>query len=315
MIDTPVHCCYIPQTLRDRGILLPGSCMTDLGNTRRTGAGAAILLGAAMLLLCSVAAHSQDTPAALAEKLKDLTSQLRMQREQQARERRLTESRREILLEEIETLRKQEAQLTAKRDALEETSEELEKSLEELDTKAEALDQTRIEAEKLLGEKTAALVNHVVSGLPIDIEGRRDTVQNMSAGLETPADEMKLLWHLYVQEYRRASEIELTSPSPEGGEPSKAAPPTAALTHTIELEGGAMLRGRVLRIGCIGAVFLSDEGNIAAMLVRTEKGCAWRRLSERADIDELRRAFEIASGRRAPEIVNIPLQPGAGGGR
>jgi hypothetical protein len=179
----------------------------------------------------------------------------------------------------------------------------------------------RIEAEKLVGRTAAALENYIDSGLPLDARARKDTVRDLLTGDDEPAQQLKLLWQLYVQEYRRAGEIELTSPptltggGPEhAGEESPAfrqeltGPPAAGPTPAVELEDGSRLQGRVLRIGAVGAVFLSDSANTAAVLLRTSKGYVWRRVGTHGELAQLRRAFKIAAGRRAPHIVNIPLQ-------
>ncbi len=253
-------------------------------------------------------AQSQDTAGALVEKLKALSAQLRQQRERLAGERRLLDNRNSLLLEEIETLKQREKQLGARRDVLEEESEKLAENLQKLVSEGELLSQQRIEAEKLIGEKAAVLVNHINAGLPLDAKARKDTVGNLIGSGETPADELKLLWQLYMQEYRRAGEIEMGSPvaSREAGAQSEGAGGVPA--NTVELSDGRKLQGRVLRVGTVGVAFLSDDGDTAAVLVKTAQGYAWHEVGTHGELAELRRAFEIAAGRRAPQIVNFPLQ-------
>ena len=82
----------------------------------------------------------------------------------------------------------------------------------------------------------------------------------------------------------------------------------AAGVPAVELEGGVMLPGRILRIGEVGAAFLSDSGNTAALLVKTPKGRVWRQVESSSHLAQIRSAFEIAAGRRTPHLVNIPLQ-------
>jgi len=263
-------------------------------------------------------AFSQDPAGELAEKIKKLTAQLRRNRETQDAERRLLENRKSLLLEEIETLKEREKALSERRDTLEEESTQLDKKLNELSYEADLLRQSRIEAEKLVGRTAAALENHIESGLPLNIQERADTVRDMLATDDGPTEHLKLLWQLYVQEYRRAGEIELTSPAPLPA--SKSAPAGEAGAHAVEpasvaaveLEDGLKLPGRILRIGDVGAAFLSDSGNIAALLIKTSGGYIWRRIESGSQLSQIRNAFEIAAGRRTPHFVNIPLQLGSG---
>jgi cell division protein FtsB len=300
--------------------------LSETDGRKRISTGRNLVLITILLILGAAIAYSQDAPGALVEKLRKLTAELRLKREQQSAERRLLESRKTLLLEEIQALKERENALSARRDALEEESVKLDESLASLSTEADSLRQSRIEAEKLVGSTAAAIENHIDSGLPLEARARADTVRDLLTGSEEPVEQLKLLWQLYVQEYRRAGEIELTSPAltgenktdhtgevPPGPEEVVEQVPGGAPTPAIKLEDGILLPGRILRIGTVGAVFLSDDGNTAAMLLKTPKGFVWRRVATHSQLAQIRSAFKIAAGRRAPRLVNMPLQFNAGG--
>jgi predicted RNase H-like nuclease (RuvC/YqgF family) len=261
--------------------------------------------------------YSQDEAGALAAKLEKLSSYLRQQREQHSRERVLAENQKTLLHEEIESLKTRESELKDKRGTLEDESEALEASLRELGAAVEKLRQRHVEVEKLAGERAAWLTNCVNSSLPVGLHERSETVAELLAGSETPLETLKLLWQLYVQEYRRGGEIEMTSPVTSGkaeAERAKAPRQAGTIEYTIMVEGGAKLQGLILRIGTVGAIFLSDDGKTAAILARGAKGYAWREVHDGGRLSQIRRAFEISAGRRAPEVVRVPLQAGAGEG-
>jgi len=267
---------------------------------------AAILFGLA-------AATSQDEAAALVTEMEKLSSELRRQRERQDSENTLMENRRQLLLEEIETLKDREKELSGRRASLEEEAAKLGETLKGLRAEAEDIEKSGIEMEKLAGRAAASIVNHIGSGLPIGTSERIETVYGLTGSSETPVEELKLLWQLYVQEFRRAGEIELTAPLFEE-DPNAPGGNKQALAHTIALEGGAKVQGRILRLGSVGAIFLSDDENTGAVLVGTGEKHVWRQIRDSSVLKSTRRAFAIASGRQAPDLVLVPVQAGGKGG-
>lgn len=254
-----------------------------------------IALTLTAIVLVGAAARSGDTIDELVDKLKSLSTRLRAQREQHGRKRQIARNRKAILTEEIEALKQRESGLTARRDSLGEELRNLEENLQELTSEIESMKRQRAEVGKLLREKAAVLANHIDAGLPLGIEARKELLKELTADGPMDGDDLKLLWHLYLQEHHRADEIEMSS-------------------RTVEVAGGAKIEGTVLRLGAVGAVFLSNDGRIAAVLVSSPKGYTWKRLGSYGELSQVRRAFEIAAGRRAPEIVNMPLDFGAAGG-
>jgi hypothetical protein len=285
------------------------------------GAGKQILLTCAAVLVAVAAGaligYSQDKTSELAQQLEQLSTELRQQREGQNHERELLENRKSLLLEEIENLKRRHQEASGRNADLVDECAKLKETLRKASVESDALTQQRIAIEKLIGEKTALLANHIESGLPLDTASRRNYVAEVMAGAQTPAEELKLLWQLYVQEYRRAGEIEVSSPltKPESEE-DESAENSQTLGYTVQLENGARIQGSILRIGSVGAVFLSDDGNTGAILVRQPEGYAWQEASTHEMLALLRQAFEIAVGRRAPELTRVPLElPQAGGGQ
>lgn len=245
--------------------------------------------------LVGTVAHSRDTVGELVEKLRTLAGSLRAQREMHDRERRLAHNRKTLLLEEIEALKRREKELTARSDTFEQEARSRNENLQKLTAEAGAEERQRSGIQKLVRAKASALANRIDAGLPLDIEARGEMAGKLTARSEADADGLKLLWQLYVQEYRRAGEIETSS-------------------NTIEVAGGAKLEGIILRIGAVGAVFLSNDGGTAAALVKSPKGYIWARLGGYGELSQVRSCFETAAGRRAPEIINVPLDFGAAGG-
>jgi hypothetical protein len=58
----------------------------------------------------------------------------------------------------------------------------------------------------------------------------------------------------------------------------------------------------------VGAVFLTDDGKTAAVLLKTADGYRWREVVTQEGLSGVRRVFEISEGRRAPQAVKVPLQ-------
>ncbi len=267
-----------------------------------------VCLGACVL---AALAYSQDAVEDLADKLQELTAQLRRQREEHSRARQLAQNEKALLLEEIDSLKSQEEELKGKRDVLEDDSAGLRAKLEKLTAEFERLDGQKGEIEAIATGKTAELLDHIKAGLPLGSGARAEAASRLLEGCETPAESCKLLWQLWVQEFRRAGEIEITSPvvrEPSAERPEGVTEQPPEVAYTVRLEGGARLQGRVLRVGSVGAVFLSDDGKTAAILLKAAGGYGWREVATREELSEIRHAFEIAEGRRAPQIVRVPLQ-------
>ncbi len=257
---------------------------------------ASLALAVVIAFAITTSAYSQDKAGELAAKLKELSAKLRHQREQHERERRVYASRNELMLEEIEALKRRKSGLKGRRETLEEEGQRLKEEGEELSAEAGSLRKERASIEKVIVEGSDALLAHIEGGMPFGKQRRCERVAELLGEAERPADALKLLWQLYVQEYRRAGEIELSA-------------------GTITLGKKVVFEGRILRLGAVGAVFLSDDVRTAAVLAGSPKGHRWLRLSGRSEVSQVRRAFEIAGGRRAPEIVEMPLDiSGTGGG-
>ena len=62
-------------------------------------------------------------------------------------------------------------------------------ALLKLSEEAELLNQQEVETQKLVGEKAAALVNHINSGPGLGVEARKETIHNLIGSGETPAHE------------------------------------------------------------------------------------------------------------------------------
>jgi hypothetical protein len=282
--------------------------MSYLSGRKRLVAACACL-GACVL--AAALAYSQDAVGDLARKLDELTAQLRRQREEHNRDRQLAENEKALLLEEIDSLKTREEELKGRRDALEAVSAQLGSELEKLTEQADGLEDEKAGIEEITGGKTQELLGHIGAGLPLESRERAEAASALLAGCETPGECCKLLWQLWVQEFRRAGEIEITSPvieEPSGPRPEGAPEPPPSVSYTVKLEGGARLLGRVLRVGSVGAVFLSDDGKTAAILLKTAGGYVWREVASREELAGIRHVFEIAEGRRAPQIVRVPLQ-------
>ena len=282
----------------------------DAQPCRRVRVRAVHLLAAVGLVLAGTAARSQDETAELAARLKQLALRLREQRQEQARERHLLENQKVILAQEVEALKAREGELAARGAVLEEESSRLEKELADAGSQAQSLGRQVEEVGNLVNEKTAVLADHVNRGFPFDVPARREAVVELAGGAGSPVEKLRLLWQLYVQEYRRGGEIELVWPRTvlreECVQPS--ATLRSNLSYTAEMEDGARLQGRILRIGEVGAAFLSDDGATAALLVNTPGGVVWRRATGRGQLRQVQLAFEVAAGRRAPQLVIFAIQ-------
>ena len=273
-----------------------------------------VLAACVYLVACVLAAaiaYSQDAVEDLTRRLQALTAQLRRQREEHSRDRQLAQNEKSLLLEEIEALKSRETDLKGKLGVVAEESNKLHAEMEKLTAESVRLDDQKGEIDAIAMGKTAELLDHIEQGLPLESEERAQAASTLLAGCETPAECCKLLWQLWVQEFHRAGEIEITSPvitEPSAARPEGALKQPPDVSYTVRLEDGARLQGRVLRVGFVGAVFLTDDGKTAAVLLKIPDGYRWREVVTQEGLSGIRHVFEIAEGRRAPQVVRVPLQ-------
>jgi hypothetical protein len=143
-----------------------------------------------------------------------------------------------------------------------------------------------------------SLLARVESGLPWDVESRRDRIlslkRDIEAGSATPEEAFARLVALLREETKGGDEVTLSS-------------------RPLTRQTGEVVNAQVLKIGNQAIVYADDEGKKFGILEPRETGegiaWAWRENLDLSERNAVKRAVAVKAGREAPQLspLTIPL--------
>lgn len=239
-------------------------------------------LVAAILLMLPLPSYAQG-PGELEGEARET---IKVWREVQGEARRWEEERRR-LLEERERLRLQVQGLEGRLERLRGYNANLSSEIAYLEGRLEELGRYREELEPYLFRILGEISSLIEEGLPFSLEERRARVERAKGALQDPDLPLGEKLRAVLEMLRAELEYSRTVEAKEGVIPI----------------GGVEREVHLLRAGRIGLYWLSLDGEEGGWF-DPERG-EWVRL--KGYEGELRRFLEMAQGKRAAELIRLPL--------
>lgn len=242
------------------------------------------------------APQSTATPGdqtVLLDRLQDLVSQLRQQRQDYYRQKALDETEtqearqnRERLQAQLEDVRKQEADLDRQLEDYRAQVQGLEAQLERSATMHGAVDR---EIATFVSEQQS----QIEAGIPYKQAERiaRLRAPLADANESVPAFVASRLGHLWS--YAR-EELRLAGSS-------------ETYTERAVIEDGVLPYARYFRVGQLILGYVTEDGRQAAIWLSSPPGRRWQSLSDPGQVASIRDAVEILNRQQAPRFVSLPI--------
>ena len=252
------------------------------------GTHPAVLRGAILgLLLAALPVTAADE---IGEALEASLQAQRAARESQARVNKLDDEAR-ALREKRRTAQWKALQLSAYAAQLEQEAAAEEKKRGELEAQLTRIASTGTDLLPLMRRMVDELDAFVARDLPFLLQPRRQRVADLRALLDDPqrgnADKFRRVMEAYRTEVDYGHSL--------GAEDAEAADC-----------GGAQGAAALVRVGRVGFYCLSADGGKAGYWDAEAR--RWRALEDGDDVDEVRRALQVARGEGPPELLVLPVR-------